>query len=380
MMGLGIYVHIPFCVRKCPYCDFTSYALPAEESLCAEETERYVRLLLREAALYQGDKIESLYLGGGTPTCLTGGQLFLLLAELQKMFSLAPDAEITVEANPGTVGAGKLEKLREGGANRLSLGVQSFNANELHILGRIHTREDVYAAYRAAREAGFTNISLDLMYGLPGQTLEDWKSNLRSAVELQPEHLSLYQLHIEEGTPFFASQQRGEVQEAEEELARRMLEETMEYLSARGYLHYEISNFARTGRQSRHNTLYWQNREYIGLGAGASGYLKGVRYSNLTDLAAYSQALQEGKRPLEQEEPIDRKLAMVEEMFLGLRLLEGVPKDKFRQKFGSALESVYGEVLSRLSADGLIENTDARVRLSKKGLFVANLVFVEFLL
>ncbi|MDX9870838.1 MAG: radical SAM family heme chaperone HemW [Clostridia bacterium] len=384
-MSLGIYVHIPFCVRKCPYCDFTSYVVPADETARLAEQERYVRLLLEEAALYQWDKgpvplsHESLYLGGGTPTCLAGGQLFHLLQSLQQMFVFLPDAEITAEANPGTVDREKLERLKEGGVNRLSIGIQSFSVGELQALGRIHSPQDVSLACRLARQAGFTNISLDLMYGLPGQTIKDWKKNLQAAVALSPEHLSLYQLHIEEGTPFFMRRQKGELQEAAEETARRMVEETIEYLTRQGYHHYEISNFAQPGRMSRHNTLYWQNREYIGLGAGASGYLQGVRYTNEADLAVYADKVSQGRRPTAGEEAIDQRLAMAEQMFLGLRLLEGVNKEIFRQKFGQSLESVYGETLQKLYADGLLEKTPAQVKLTKKGLFLANVVFMEFL-
>jgi oxygen-independent coproporphyrinogen-3 oxidase len=384
-MSLGIYVHIPFCIRKCPYCDFVSYPLQGEDGLEQKNIEDYVLSVLEEAAIYQREfsinrqQIKTLYIGGGTPTCLSGGQLFYLLDSLQHIFEFAEEAEITVEGNPGTIEREKLEFIKKGGCNRLSLGVQSFAPEDLSTLGRIHSLQEVYTVYELAKEIGFTNISLDLMYGLPGQDIAAWRKILRQAVELMPEHLSLYQLNIEKGTPFYLRREQGLLFDVEQEMAQKMLLETIEYLTKNGYRHYEISNFSKVGRESKHNKVYWQNCEYLGLGAGASGYWRGVRYSNEHDLARYRGALRIGKKPVREEDPIDRELSMSEHMFLGLRLLTGVEKEVFYNRFGIAIESVFGTVIKRLKGEGLLFENDKQIRLTKKGLFLANFVFMEFL-
>lgn len=384
-MVLGIYVHIPFCIRKCFYCDFVSYALHSKSSAAVQETESYLHFLLQEALLYRNDsltggqKLKTLYIGGGTPTCLAGGQLFALLDALQKIYEFEKDAEITVEANPGTLDAKKLQLLKKAGCNRLSLGVQSFDAKELECLGRIHSPQEIYTAFSLARESGFNNINLDLMYGLPEQTLDSWQRSLRSAVAMQPEHLSLYQLNIEQGTRFAELSERGLLAETEQETARKMFEEAIAYLRQNGYGHYEISNFAQNGRESRHNLMYWQNRGYIGLGAGASGYLHGIRYSNEKSVAQYQKALMNVKKPVCEEEPIGKDLAMSEQMFLGLRVLAGVDKHIFRSRFAVDIETVFGEEIERLKKKRLLLETDTHVLLSPEGLFLANEVFMEFI-
>lgn len=384
-MVLGMYVHIPFCIRKCFYCDFASYALQSEQGAAVKETENYLHFLLQEAALYRNDylrdgqKLKTLYIGGGTPTCLAGGQLFALLDTLQNIYEFEKDAEITVEANPGTIDAHKLQLLKKAGCNRLSIGVQSYDAKELESLGRIHAPQEIYTAFSLARESGFNNINLDLMYGLPGQTLESWQRNLRSAVAMKPEHLSLYQLNIEPGTRFAEMAEQGQLAVPEQETAREMFEEAIAYLRQNGYGHYEISNFAQVGRESKHNLIYWHNLGYIGLGAGASGYLHGVRYSNEKSHILYGQALLNEKKPVCDEEPIDQKLAMSEQMFLGLRMLTGVDKRSFRKRFAVDIETVFGSAVERLKKKGLLLETDTHVLLSSEGLFLANDVFIEFI-
>lgn len=380
----GIYVHIPFCVKKCGYCDFVSYPLDG-----GAETEGYAAALLGESRIYArilGESpalgqlpFESLYFGGGTPTCLSGGQLCYVLQELLKLFPFKEDAEITIEGNPGTIDLDKLQELRRAGFNRLSLGAQSFNSGELAVLDRIHSVPDIKQAFGWARQAGFANIGLDLMYGLPGQSLDNWRSNLQAALELKPEHLSLYQLKIEEGTPFYDLWLQGKLAEFPDELAAEMYEEAIDTLVRAGYHHYEISNFALPGRESRHNQIYWRNEEYLGLGAGASGYLGNVRYRNETSLWLYRSKVGQGIRPVEDEEVLSPELVLAEGVFLGLRLVDGLDKQEFFQRYGVKIGERYGETISRLKGLGLLQEDEQRLALTRQGLKLANLVFMEFL-
>ncbi|MGI6588795.1 MAG: radical SAM family heme chaperone HemW [Peptococcia bacterium] len=378
MKTVGIYVHVPFCQKKCYYCDFVSFAERTEQ-----EKDTYLLALAREAQIYQklfvGLTGKSLYLGGGTPTCLTEKQLFQLFTILHKFFKLPSGIEITVEANPGTLSQEKLRVLREAGCNRLSLGVQSFSTHDLHVLGRIYSPRDVYNTYKLAQQAGFENISLDLMYGLPGQSLQGWRENLKKMAELVPEHLSLYQLNIEKGTSFASLVQKGLLEEFSQDEAFLMYNEAIDFLQVQGYRHYEISNFALPGKEAVHNSLYWLNEEYIGLGAGAAGYLQGIRYINTADLGTYQVLLRQGQLPIAVKEPINKELAMAETMFLGLRFLEGVNKAKFLEKHSVTIENRYGEVLEKLKRQGLLQETLTHVALTKKGLYIANIVFQEFL-
>lgn len=381
-MGLGLYAHIPFCRAKCRYCNFVSFTAGEEEMASylkdlKREGKIYARHI-RNLPRYRTLSLGSLYLGGGTPTCLTGGQLFDLLHFLREEFPLNKNAEITVEGNPGTLDPEKLKILIEAGCSRLSLGVQSFLDRDLKVLGRIHTAGDVYNTYESARRAGFKNISLDLMYGLPGQSLKQWKENLRQLVSLEPEHISLYQLNLEQGTPFYELYSRGQLTEFNNETAYEMYRETMEFLGSRGYLHYEISNFARPGRESRHNRLYWQNEEYIGLGLGASGYLEEVRYTNLAEFPSYRESLDRGMRPVGETEHITGPLLLSEAMFLGLRLLEGINKAEFFQRYHVQVGEVYGKTIARLKKKGFLRESETHLALSREGLFIANEVFAEF--
>ena len=379
MRSIGIYVHVPFCQSKCPYCDFVSYTGKSQV-----EKDAYLAALLKEGASYQsllaGVTGKSLYIGGGTPTCLTGGQLIMLFTALHKLFKLPQNIEITIETNPGTINEEKLLALSKIGCNRLSLGVQSFNPRELQALGRIHSPEDVYNTYELARCTGFKNINLDLMYGLPGQQVQDWRDNLKKVVTLRPEHISLYQLNIEKNTPFAFLLQKGLLENFDQDEAFIMYSEAISYLEAKGYHHYEISNFALPGKKAVHNSLYWLNEEYLGLGAGASGYLQGVRYTNESNLEDYQRALlTQNRLPVAEKELIDEELAMGESMFLGLRLLQGVNKSEFLKRHGISIENRYEHVLKGLKKQGLLQETLTHVALTKKGVFVANNVFQEFL-
>lgn len=379
--ALAVYIHIPYCARKCAYCDFNSY-----EGRGEAEALRYLAALTREMELaaaqpaVAGRAVTSVFVGGGTPTILSGDQLARIMRELRRLFSLAPDAEVTSEANPGTVDAGKLAAMREAGFNRLSFGAQAGQDRLLKTLGRIHLASDVEEGVRLARQAGFANLNLDLMYGLPGQTLADWKETLAWSLGLGPEHVSAYSLIIEEGTPFNALHQRGLLSLPGEDEELAMDEAALAAFARAGLEAYEISNYARSGYRSRHNQVYWRNEEYLGLGAGAFGFLAGVRYWNLKRPVDYAAAVLEGDRlPVAGSETPDEATSMGETMMLGLRLAEGVEFEGFRRRFGRPLEEVYAGPIQRLEGLGLLVQSAGRLRLTGRGRLLGNQVFAEFL-
>ncbi|MGE5590411.1 MAG: radical SAM family heme chaperone HemW [Bacillota bacterium] len=378
---LAIYVHIPYCARKCAYCDFNSYDRFGEA-----QVERYLAALRREMALaarrpeVAGRPVTSVFFGGGTPTVLSGGQLAGLLSALTGLFPLAPGAEVTSEANPGTVDEAKLASMRQAGFNRLSLGVQARQDHLLERLGRIHRAPEVEAGVRAARRSGFGSVNLDLMYGLPGQTLADWRETLDWAVSLGPEHISAYSLIIEPGTPFGALHERGLLSLPGEDLEAAMDEMTLEVLPRNGLEPYEVSNFARSGYRCRHNLVYWHNEEYLGLGAGAFSFLGGERFWNLRRPQDYEAAvLEQDRLPVEDRERPDRATSMGETVMLGLRLTDGLELERFRRRFGTSLQEAYPAVLEKLVRQGLVETGADHVRLTKRGRQVGNRVFAEFL-
>ncbi|MCL5676652.1 MAG: radical SAM family heme chaperone HemW [Firmicutes bacterium] len=379
--ALAVYVHIPYCARKCAYCDFNSYDRFGED-----QVERYLRALEREMELASGHPdvagrpVTSVFVGGGTPTILSGEQLAGLLHRLGQLFPLAAGAEVTSEANPGTVDRAKLETMREAGFNRLSLGAQALQDRLLERLGRIHRAGEVEESVTAARQAGFTNINLDLMYGLPEQTPADWEETLRWALGLHPEHVSAYSLIVEAGTPFAALHQRGLLPLPDEDLEAAMDETALAWLADAGYEAYEVSNYARDGFRCRHNQVYWHNEEYLGLGAGAFGYLAGERCWNLRRPQDYASALlTEDRLPGEGSERPDRATSMGETMMLGLRLTEGVELERFRRRYGQDLTEVYADPVARLVGLRLLDRTPERLRLTPRGRQVGNRVFAEFL-
>jgi oxygen-independent coproporphyrinogen III oxidase len=377
-MPIGLYIHVPFCIRKCLYCDFTSY--PVSKTAVAD----YLGSLVKEINLYGaalGDEeksISSLFFGGGTPTCLPAGALKMILDELRYSFSLLEGCEITVEANPGTVDAAGLETLLKAGANRLSLGVQSFNDGLLGVLGRVHSSAQALEAVRLARTAGFANLNLDFIFGIPGQTLSDWQKTLAQAAALGPEHIAAYGLQLEEGTPLAQGVSRGEICACAEDLELTMYQHTVEYLNTNGYKQYEISNFARPGRECAHNLVYWLNKPYLGLGPAAHSFIGGERFSNVTALDRYSQRLSEGEFPVEAREKMTVEAEMAETMFLGLRLTAGVDLNLFHGRFGRRAEDVYTQEIEGLLKNGLVEINGGFLHLSGKGLPLANVVFREF--
>jgi len=380
-MLLSLYLHIPFCTRKCRYCDFASQAgssIPPEE---------YVAAMLREMALRRQSfprqpEVTTLYIGGGTPSLLAPRLIEPLIDAAAEHYALSATAEITLEANPGTVTLESLAGYRAAGVNRLSLGVQSLDDRLLEMLGRIHTAAEARQAVDMARAAGFDNLGIDLIHSLPGQTLTAWEETLAEAVALGPEHISAYGLSIEEGTPFHAMLEQGKLELPAEETAARMLETTMELLPAAGYAQYEIANFSRPGRRSRHNQVYWQRGNYLGFGAAAHSFLReplfGRRWNNPPLPQDYLHALAAGILPDEQAMLLSRRDAMGEAVFLGLRLLEGIDPAAFADEFGEPLETAYPGVLKRHCADGLLQETDGRINLTKRGLLLANRVFASF--
>lgn len=373
--AVGLYIHVPFCRAKCAYCDFNSFA--GLEPLHGP----YVRAVTREVAAQTPFVWRTIYLGGGTPTVLPLSDLAQILEAVQRGRPLASGTEVTIEANPGTVNGTKLSGLFGLGINRLSLGVQSFDDAELQLLGRIHTADEALETFQAARDAGFRNISLDLIFGLPGQSLAAWRASLQRAVDLAPEHLSLYALSVEAGTPLAAAVERGQLPSPDPDLVADMYELAEEACAAAGYTHYEISNWARRDDlQCEHNLIYWRNEDYVGLGAGAHSWSRGRRWSNARSPQVYTDRLSQGASPIASEEAIPLDLEMGETMMMGLRLLdEGVSHARFRQRFGIDLRQKYAADIDELEHLALLEVDERRIRLSRRGRLLANQVFYRFL-
>ena len=381
---LELYIHIPFCVRKCSYCDFLS--APATE----QTREAYMAALFAEiggrAKDYSDRTVTSIFIGGGTPSLLSGEQIGQLMDRIREQFAMAQDAEITMEVNPGTASAEKLRNFYTAGINRLSIGMQSAQAEELKNLGRIHDFEGFCQVYREAVEAGFTNINVDVMSGLPGQTLASYRDTLEKVLHLEPmpQHISAYSLIVEEGTPFAAMAARGELPLPEEETERAMYEETIEVLAKYGFHRYEISNYARDGYECRHNVGYWIRRDYLGFGIGAASLIDNVRFQNEKSLGAYLAHPLESR---EEEQALTVQDRMEETMFLGLRLTRGVSCVDFAEQYGRTVEEVYGEVIARNVADGLLTVTERKenqkkdrfLALTKRGLDLSNYVMAQFL-
>ena len=377
---LGLYVHIPFCVKKCNYCDFLS--APADDAT----KKRYVDDVCKEIAGYKEltkeYQLATVYFGGGTPSVLDVSLIEQLLAAIQKCFTVdMTTAEITLEVNPGTATLEKLKCYKALGINRLSIGVQSAKEEELKLLGRIHTFEEAKQTVVWAREAGFTNISLDLMSALPGQTLEAYKENVEAILSLQPEHISSYSLIVEEGTPFYELYAEGAPKESdlpEEETDRAMYAYTKERLAEAGYERYEISNYAKPGFESRHNSSYWTGIEYLGVGLGASSLFTNARYHNETDLKAYMEEVEAGRDVRLEIERLMPEEQMEEFMILGLRRMCGVSRTEFQNRFGKPIETVYGSALKKLEKQELLVLEGDTIALTELGIDVSNQVFVEF--
>lgn len=382
---LELYVHIPFCKKKCRYCDFLSFA--GEE--WTQET--YIQALIREIGAWRGKenkKVSSVFVGGGTPSILSVRRMEEIFEALRESFFLAEDAEITIECNPGTLEKEKLEVYKCLGVNRLSLGLQSAKNEELRLLGRIHTWETFLESFQMARKAGFENLNVDLISALPGQTMESWRETLEKTIALSPEHISAYSLIIEEGTPFYQEyEEDAKIREAggdpqflpSEDAERQMYEDTEKILGNAGYSRYEISNYAKPGMACQHNMGYWQRKEYIGLGLGASSLYREGRWRNPENLLEYCNRKQDMPERKDLQK-LSRKDQMEETMFLGLRLMEGVEEEAFFREFGCTCREVYGEVLDRLEDQGLLKEENGRIFLTSHGIDISNYCMAEFLL
>lgn len=372
----GIYIHIPFCLKKCNYCAFLSgTSTEAERETYVEALLREIRLRKREVSL-----ADTLYFGGGTPSLLTAEQIRRIIEGVKESFDLTSDAEITLEANPATLTREKLEGYRAAGVNRLSMGVQSMDDRRLQYLGRIHTAEDAVKEFRMARATGFDNINLDLIFAVPGTHLSDVMEDLQEVTALQPEHISFYSLQLEEGTPFFRKFEEGSLTEVPDDEDREMYHQGCRFLASQGYEHYEISNFAKPGRASRHNSKYWSMTEYVGLGLGASSYVNHCRMENLSDMKEYLEAVRSGQKPFETMYSNSERDDVAEAVFTGLRRREGI---QFRDILGSQEEffryyaEEKGEILG-FCEGGYLEVTDDGMRLTEKGIDISNRIMALF--
>lgn len=399
--NLEIYVHIPFCARKCAYCDFLSF--PGNQQMQREYTDQLLEEIVQQSARAEEYQVTSVFIGGGTPSILNVVDMNAILSSLKERFEILPDAEITMEINPGTVTGEALSSYRSAGVNRISMGLQSADDKELEYLGRIHTYGEFLKSFQQVRMAGFDNVNVDLISAIPGQTLESWKNTLKKVTMLKPEHISAYSLIVEEGTPFYdrygehvemgdysmSTEERRRLMSLpdlpEEEAEREMYYRTQEFLKEQGYERYEISNYSKKGYECRHNIGYWTGREYLGLGLGASSYMNGCRFHNTTNFKEYCKA------ELNQEEIFQSVLRqeferltieekMEEYMFLGLRMMQGVSSRGFISNFGQNMRNVYGPVLDHMVKSGLMEWKDGYYRLTLRGIDFSNYVMSQFLI
>lgn len=374
MEDLSLYVHIPFCKSKCYYCDFNSYS--NKEHIQHQYIDSLIGEMDQRVSVLENYKIRSIYIGGGTPTYLSLESLEKLLVNLKKY--TGPEVEYSCEANPGTLTKEKLLLLRDGGVNRLSIGLQSWNNSILKKLGRIHTVEGFIENYNLARTLGFKNINVDLMFSIQGQTLDDLSNTLDNVIALQPEHISCYSLIIEEGTLFYEMVQNGQLCEMDEDYDRAMYYLACKKLKDSGYIRYEISNFAKPGFECRHNITYWDTEDYLGLGAGAHSLIRGARFSNEPLPERYIQNIKESKSPVSWKEELSLDDRISEFMFMGLRMTKGVSFQSFKERFKSEMMDVFGKQIDKMSKNGLLDIKEGRIMLTDLGVDLSNQVFVEF--
>ncbi len=369
-----IYIHIPFCVRKCLYCDFTSF--PADDDI----REKYVDALTQELYFIANEKchtaISAVFIGGGTPSVLPGDKIQKIMECVRSNFDLCDDAEITIECNPGTLSEDKVRAYKQSGINRISLGLQSSNDEELKKLGRIHTYDDFLKSRELVKNAGFTNINVDLMNDIPGQRIKSWEQTLRNVSDLEPSHISAYSLIVEDDTPFGEMKKNGELEIPDEDTDRMMYHMTSGILSEYGYERYEISNYAKKGYECRHNTGYWTGVPYYGAGIDASSYYDNCRFVNSDDILGYIKDPLNGHFLIEKLKKND---LMSEYMILGLRMIKGVSYSCFEERFSESLDKIYEERIAKNIADGLLKRDDDRLFLTERGLDLANVVMQGFI-
>lgn len=374
-MANAVYIHIPFCRYRCYYCDFHTYVTRESQVVW-----NYLRALEKEIEKHSAGEIHTIYVGGGTPTFLDVKQMEYFLSMINKAFpKRSIDLEFTMEANPGTISKDKLQLMKQGGVNRLSYGVQTFNDDLLNKIGRSHTREESFKAIEEARQAGIENISIDLMFGLPGQSMEMLDESLKEAFKLNIPHLSVYSLKVEENTVFSKWERQGTLSLPDEDTEFIMFERIITKAEEEGFHWYEISNFARNGYESKHNQVYWKNKEYYGFGAGAHGYLHGIRYANIGSTMKYIKEMNNKNSGIEESQPVNSMQKMEEFVILGLRLSQGVSAREFQKRYGKELHEVFGPPINEFVAKGLLEWKDDRLRLTRSGVYLGNNVFAGFL-
>ncbi len=371
----ALYIHIPFCKRKCKYCSFISF------DSRVNDIPAYIGALKKELELRSGNfNIQTVYFGGGTPSLLTTEQLVDVLSAIDRYYRIADDSEITIEANPGTIDYKYLSDIKMAGINRLSIGIQSFNDKELSMLGRIHSSKEAVNAIKDARASGFDNLNIDLIYGLPGQTAADWKDNLLKTIEINPEHLSLYALTLEPQEALLKDIEAGRLPQISADTAASQYELAEELLQKHGYVHYEISNWAKPGMECRHNLVYWQSRQYTGIGVAAHSYIEKRRSANTADLDKYINSLSQNILPAQDvDEIISPELEISESIILGLRLYDGINIKDFEKRFGIDIIKSYSRQIDELSGFGLLEYDNKDLRLTLRGRLLGNEVFWRFL-
>ncbi|MCI6189318.1 MAG: radical SAM family heme chaperone HemW [Clostridium sp.] len=374
MKKVALYIHIPFCKQKCLYCDFPSYS--HKEELMDEYVKALNKEILSKTKKY---KIESLFIGGGTPSYLSDENLKILLDTINKL-DFVENAEKTMECNPGTVNKEKLEIIFNGGINRISFGLQSTNNEILKKIGRIHTYEEFKENYILARKIGFKNINIDMMFGLPNQSLNIWLESLKEVVELNPEHISSYSLIIEEKTPFYSLFNKDLLDLPSEEEERAMYEKGRDFLEFKGYNQYEISNYAKDNKECFHNKIYWQCKEYIGVGVSSSSYIDGKRIKNIDNIKEYIKNINENNSIIDEELENTEKDKIEEFMFMGLRMIKGIEEKEFENRFGKKIDELYKEVIEKHIKNGLLIREDGRIFLSKKGIELSNMVMSDMIL
>jgi oxygen-independent coproporphyrinogen-3 oxidase len=378
---LGIYVHIPFCAHICPYCDFNTYS--GQETLIPRYVDAVTREITWHGERRAGRAACTVFLGGGTPSLLSAAQVKRIVGACVDAFPFESDPEISIECNPNSVDEAYFAALLEAGVNRLSLGVQTTSRRGLRVLGRQHEARDAEQALFAARRAGFENVSLDLIFGWPGQSLEGWRNDLETVIGwggCGPDHLSLYSLIVEPGTPMADAVERGILAVLDDDATADLYEAAIAFLGGAGFVHYEVANWARTERlMSRHNAIYWRSGDYLGIGAGAHGTVGGRRAMNHLLPRTYIAAVERGEEPASNVEAIDRRTQMGETMMLGLRLIrEGVGEAAFQARYGVSLDEAFGDTIRELVAIGMLERTESGVRLTPRGLMLANDVCARF--